>query len=249
MSLIFAAFGRLESIDRDGVEGEQNGPQVAHFARALDSADHIRLVAWGSGGGRPCLGHIDSHVTVVVAGHVEGSVDASAALGETYRDGGPAAVSGLRGEYAFALWDGRSRSLLAGCDAIGVRAPAYSWDGRAFRLASRAIQLLSTRTDRRQPIWDPVYLAHGLAGSGARTTSATAYGGVQRMLAGEILRASAHGLERLPGDRLQFEPLVRRHRRDAVVELERRLDRVVAERASGARVCVALSGGLDSCVV
>ena len=66
------------------------------------------------------------------------------------------------------------------------------------------------------------------------------------MLGGEILRVSAKGLERLTGDRLVFDGP--RSLDDAVRMLEDCLDGAVSVRAMGG-TCVALSGGVDSCVV
>jgi asparagine synthase (glutamine-hydrolysing) len=190
-----------------------------------------------------------ARATVVAAvGRVEGGgEDGGAAVLEAYGRAGAAGLASLRGEYAYALWDGGERSLFVGCDAVGLQAPAYTWNGRTFVLSTRAVVLLGRPDVPRA--FDPVYLAHALGGLWARTASATAFEGVRRMVGGELIRVSARGLERLEGARLKFRASPVRGRDEAVRELAEALDGAVAEEARTGTSCVALSGGVDSCVV
>jgi asparagine synthetase B (glutamine-hydrolysing) len=70
------------------------------------------------------------------------------------------------------------------------------------------------------------------------------------MRGGEVLRVSSAGLERLQGMPLPLYTPTKAREREAVEEVSRRIDAAVGARgADHARVCVALSGGLDSHVV
>ncbi len=185
-------------------------------------------------------------LSAIASGELHGNADvASTALG-AYRDAGVRGLASLRGEYVVAIWDARSRCLLVACDAVGLRAPAYRWDGTAFMLSSRALALL--RPTERERTWDAVYMAHALSGLWSRTASATAFGGVRRMCGGDLLRISERGLEHLPGDRLVFADRVD-DSATVVRELGVRLDEAVEARAGAPGICVALSGGVDSGVV
>ena len=186
-------------------------------------------------------------LVAVGAGLLDGAKDVAAGALAAYRCAGPAGLAGLRGQYSFTLWDAAMRVLLVGSDAVGLQAPAYMWDGTTFLLSTRAMALV--RAQAATPAWDPVYVAHAFGGLWARTSSASAFRAIRRTVGGEILEVSKHGLRRLPGNRLSFEDARALGVEGAVDELGDRLDRVVASRARDRRTCVALSGGIDSCVV
>src|SRR4030095_5882123 len=53
-----------------------------------------------------------------------------------YEAEGPACVSRLRGMFAFAILDERTRRLVLARDRVGIKPLVYSWDGRRLLFAS-----------------------------------------------------------------------------------------------------------------
>jgi asparagine synthase (glutamine-hydrolysing) len=58
-------------------------------------------------------------------------------------------VRRLRGMFAFALWDGRTRTLLLARDPFGIKPLYYTNDGRELRFASQVKSLISGGADDR----------------------------------------------------------------------------------------------------
>src|SRR5690348_6073210 len=76
-------------------------------------------------------------------GHVFRTETDTEVLLQLYVDRGPAMVEALRGMFAFALWDARSRSLLLARDSLGIKPLYYADDGWTLRFASQAKALLA----------------------------------------------------------------------------------------------------------
>jgi asparagine synthase (glutamine-hydrolysing) len=69
---------------------------------------------------------------------------------DAYARWGVTCVERLLGDFAFILWDGRSRRLFAARDHMGVRPLHYAFDGRSLVVASRIGQVLEgTSLERR----------------------------------------------------------------------------------------------------
>ena len=141
-----------------------------------------------------------------------------------YRHGGLARLGGLAWSSTptYALWDPRARSLFVGCDAVGLSAPAFSWNGRTFLLSTRAVALL--RRPGSVSAFDPLYLAHALGGIWSRPAAATAFQGVRRMLGGSLIRVSEDGFEQLAGAPLTFRASPRLKDERVISELGEILD-------------------------
>jgi asparagine synthase (glutamine-hydrolysing) len=167
-------------------------------------------------------------------------------VAEAYASAGQRALVTLRYEGTFVLWDEQARCLWVGCDEVGLRAPAYFWDGETFVLASRATCLLHHRAVASA--WDEAYLAHALAGLWCGSPSSTAFRGIQRIAPGELLCVSTGRLDRAERASATDRLPPRRDREGVLVELERRLDRAVREAACDGS-CVAVSGGVDSSLI
>jgi asparagine synthase (glutamine-hydrolysing) len=212
-----------------------------------EGGSSVRLGVSGSGGGMGSRRDSGADVATVSAGTLDGEPDVAAAILDAFLARGVEGLARFRGEYAFVLWDGRTEALLVGCDAVGLQAPAYRWDGQAFLLCSRALALVPAGPTRAK--WDGVYLAHVLGGLWCQPPDATPFQGLRRMKGGELLRVSRDGLERLAGEPLRFALPAIRHRQAAMTELEMRLERAVVAASSRSETCVALSGGLDSSVI
>jgi asparagine synthetase B (glutamine-hydrolysing) len=247
MGLLVAGLGHVDPARWGDLVQETACFAGSDFRDWHDADTGVRLGIAGPEGTLRAAPSPSVALVAVGAGFVDGAKDVAAAALAAYRGAGPAGLAGLRGQYSFALWDGATRSLLVGSDAVGLQAPAYMWDGTRFLLSSRAMALV--RAGTAPPVWDPVYVAHAFGGLWSRTTSATAFRGIRRTVGGEILEVSTHGLRRLSWNRLSFEDARALGTEGAVDELGDRLDRAVASMAGDRGTCVALSGGIDSCVV
>ena len=239
---LFATFGEFRPNGPDGFAGELAAASGTSAAIRLSPTVRLGLV---EAAGR-ALSPTADDLVVAASGRVEGNGDRTNTIMEAYRSAGSLGLGKLRGEYAFVLWDGRARQLWAGCDPVGLRAPAYVWDGQNFALCSRAIPLLGFPGGRAA--WNEGFVAHLLSGIWAPLATATAFRGVRRMLGGELLCVSADGLHQSAPGGLTFG----RSRLDAqraLSDLEERLDCAISSTLEEDRVCVALSGGIDSCVV
>src|SRR5258708_40303296 len=53
-----------------------------------------------------------------------------------YEADGPACVNRLRGMFAFAILDERTRRLVLARDRVGIKPLVYSWDGQRLLFAS-----------------------------------------------------------------------------------------------------------------
>lgn len=60
-----------------------------------------------------------------------------------YADKGAGMMNDLRGMYAFAIWDARSRTMFAARDPFGIKPIYYADDGRTIRIASQVKALLA----------------------------------------------------------------------------------------------------------
>lgn len=153
----------------------------------------------------------------------------------------------LNGEFAFVLWDGKRRRLLAVKDRFGVKPLFYGTVGDELLIASEAKALLALPRFPRAIA--PEYMAGPFLG-GTRSSS-TPFAGIQAVRPGHYLLAEAgyapvevaYWTPRFaPDPGVTFDEAcdgVRRHLRAAV----RR--RMVAD----VRVGAYLSGGLDSTLV
>jgi asparagine synthetase B (glutamine-hydrolysing) len=183
-------------------------------------------------------------VAVALAGHIEGVRDAEGLLLDRYEAGGASNLARLRGDYGFALCDAPRRELIVGCDALGLRAPAYRLDSGGV-VVSTAAHVIAEPGGL-----DAVYLAHALAGTWCSPASATAFVNVQRLRGGELIRFTAGRVERLEGDPLVFarESGATWTREETVRAVAEAIEEHVAQTGTS-RHCVAWSEGIDSTVV
>ena len=247
MAFLLAAFGRIGSSDWHAlVEGlREDSLSGGRQWHERDGTVRFAVLPTCRAIFSPMRG--PESPVVATVGRVEGEADPSVAVLAAYGRQGTKSLADLRGKFAYAIWDPRTRSLFVGCDAVGLLAPAYRWNGRSFLLSTRALALLSSRTVPQA--WNHVYLAHALMGAWSHTAEATAFDGVQRMVGGEILRVTDRGPERITGERLVFSFPYPGDRKAVARVLGESIDRAVSRSPKRRASCVALSGGLDSCVV
>ena len=151
----------------------------------------------------------------------------------------------LDGDFAFAVWDARDRTLFCARDGFGVRPFHYALDGDRFVFASEAKGVLAAR--RVRAVIDMARAADFLSAIPPPET-ATAFVGVHRLGAGQRLKLANGALSVSTYWRLEASD--RPAPRDAPEGLRDLFTAAVARRAApgegGLRVGAMLSGGLDS---
>lgn len=162
-----------------------------------------------------------------------------------YAEEGPLSLSRLNGMFAFAIWDGRERTLFLARDRLGVKPLFYAERWGRFYFASEAKALFAggIPAEFNPATWEELLCFRYVAGED------TPFVGVKRLLPGHYLlwkdgevkicrwwhlaeRARAHGEE---------------HRRDPFAWFAATFDDAVKlRRISDVPLGVLLSGGLDS---
>ncbi|HXG44121.1 MAG TPA: asparagine synthase-related protein [Gemmatimonadales bacterium] len=182
----------------------------------------------------------------LAAGERAGLPDAAFVLA-AYEAWGGEAPRRLLGDFAFVLWDGQRRALVAARDGVGQRPLCYHRTPRRLAFASTALALLALPdTPRRldeQKIADTLVLL--------QDPGRTFVEGVHRLLPGHTLTATADGvrIERFWSP-VPARPLVLRSDREYVEGFLEVFDQAVQVRLrSAGDVGVVLSGGLDSTAV
>ncbi|MFN2376348.1 MAG: asparagine synthase (glutamine-hydrolyzing) [Candidatus Binatia bacterium] len=182
-------------------------------------------------------------------GHRLRSRSDSEILLHLYEDFGAGCFEHLRGEFAFVLWDARTRTLVAGRDRFGIKPLAYAeHDGRLF-LASEAKALFAAGVPAR---WDTesFFDANSLI---VPHQDRTLFAGVRQVPPGHYLLARGGKVEivrywdfdyPLAGD------IAPRSDADCAEAFHAALDEAVRLRLrADVPVGCYLSGGIDSCAV
>ena len=157
-------------------------------------------------------------------------------------------VERLLGDWAFAIWKQRSRSLFLARDHYGITSLYYSFGARHFAFASQLQDLLAL--ELVPPQLDEGHLARLLLCWHASSGEGTVREGVKRLPPahclhledGRLQQRQYWFLERTP-------PLAIRDRREAVEGFLELFDQAVAcrlRRDDGGKVASTLSAGLDS---
>jgi asparagine synthase (glutamine-hydrolysing) len=164
-----------------------------------------------------------------------------------YEEHGPACLPLLRGMFAFAVWDGRQRSLFLARDRFGVKPLYYQLDAGAIRFASEAKALLADPEVPVDPdpaiLWQ--YLTYGVVpGPGS------AFRGLARLPPAHYLLCREGRVEVVRYWRLPRARAVERPEAAWCEEIRARLEEAVRIRlASDVPLGAFLSGGIDSAAV
>ena len=164
-----------------------------------------------------------------------------------YEEEGPACVRALRGMFAFAIWDARTRILFLARDRVGKKPLYYHMDGRGLRFASEIKAILVDPEVEVTP--DPEAIHHYLS-FGYVPHPATAYRGIRALPPAHvaIVRDGQITLERYW--RLQYGVKHAGSEADLAQELLHRLEEAVKIRMiSDVPLGAFLSGGIDSSAV
>jgi len=159
-----------------------------------------------------------------------------------------ACVDHLLGDFAFAIWDARSRRLACACDHLGVRTLFYAQVG-PWLVVSNAIECLRQMPDVSDDLDDQAVADFLLFGH-REDPSATTFRDIRRLPPAHRLTWSAeHGLEIRRYWALPIEEPLYCRAADYADQLQALLNQAVADRVRGERVGIFLSGGLDSTAI
>ncbi len=187
---------------------------------------------------------------LAAAGHRFGSRSDTEALVHGWEEWGPAVVSRLRGQFAFALWDRRQRTLFLARDRFGQKPLHYAATAEGFFFASEIKGLLAHPAVSAE--LDPAGLGQAMVW-GHTAAETTAYAEIRRLLPGHTLTLAVDGprdLRILPY--WSFEPCP-----DPDLDAEAWLEQLDATIAEAVRLRLIadvplgafLSGGIDSSLV
>ncbi len=185
-------------------------------------------------------------------GHSFFSEGDSEVILKAYTEWGEQCVERFNGMFAFAVWDGQSRSLFLARDRLGIKPLYYSLDDCRFRFASTLPALLAA--GGVDTAIDPVALHHHLTLHAVVPAPRTLLMGVRKLAPGHVMRVDAHGGNRGRLESRAYWRLQAMRPQPAPSEAEW-LDRLytsllaAVERqntAADVPVGVLLSGGLDS---
>ena len=182
-------------------------------------------------------------------GHVFSTSSDTEVIVHLYEERGAGCVDGLRGMFAFAVWDGRRRQLLLARDRLGIKPLYYTQAGERLSFASEVKALL--RVPGVQARLDPEGLSLYLS---LRYTPApkTMFAGIHSLPPGHTLTCGENGVAVRPYWDLAFvNSPDRTKREDAYAEeLEALLlESVGLHLRSDVPFGAFLSGGVDSSVV
>jgi asparagine synthase (glutamine-hydrolysing) len=164
---------------------------------------------------------------------------------QAYAAWGEDCVHHLRGDFAFAIWDGTRKSLFCARDQMGIKPFFYS-EHKDFFLFSNTLDCVRLHPDVPDELNEAAiadFLLFGLNCDPATTT----FRAIRRLPPAHFLRVSADGLRigrywTVPVDgRIRY-----RHSDEYVENFQIHLRNAVADRMRGQHVGVMLSGGLDS---
>jgi asparagine synthase (glutamine-hydrolysing) len=170
----------------------------------------------------------------------------ASSLLDGYREQGEAYLRQVDGEFAFVLWDRRTRTLYLCRDSFGTKPLFFARDGQRLAAASEIRQVLRSGVVAASA--NRSRLAADL-GAGRSAPEETHFSGVLRVLRSQLLRFSP-ALER-EGMVTWAPPTTvdrRRSEEDVLDELPRLLSRSIARRR-WRRPMVTLSSGLDSAAI
>lgn len=167
-----------------------------------------------------------------------------------YAAWGDAAFARLRGEFAFALWDGARRQLLCVRDGMGVRPLFYADLGDAF-ICANALDAVRAHPAVSDALHDPALVSFLRWGWNV-DVHRSAFADIRRLEAAHFLTVPADGRARAAQRHWRFPappPLRLRDEREYVDGYREVLAAAVRDRMRQPTLAVQLSGGLDSTIL
>jgi asparagine synthase (glutamine-hydrolysing) len=256
-----------EAIERALARLHHRGPDVQRAwvaAGGRAGLGHARLRIVDLHGGDQPIASEDGRLRIVVNGALYGferlrgelerrghrfstRSDSEVAL-HLYEERGPGTPAALRGEFAFAIWDGAAQRLFAARDRFGVKPLFYAVHGGAVHLASEIKALAALGVPLR---WDPeaLYDMHFVAHPPGRTL----FAGVREVPPGHYLVTDGgepQVVRYWDWDHPPLDEPAGGSPREWIDRLRDALEDAVRVRLrADVPVGCYLSGGLDSCAV
>ena len=166
-----------------------------------------------------------------------------------YEEYGRDCVKHLRGMFAFAIWDRRTRHLFIGRDRLGIKPLYYRYDGKTFLFGSEIKAILAYPAVKAE--FNQGTLAEYLA-FGYIAGPQTIFAGVQKLTPGHMLELDESGeLNIEPYWDLSVRPDTNHRPRSYYVRTYRELleECVASHLMSDVPLGMFLSGGLDSSAI
>jgi asparagine synthase (glutamine-hydrolysing) len=174
--------------------------------------------------------------------------DPAALFAGLYERFGPGAVEKARGDFSVIVYDRRSRTLFAATDPFAVCPLVYYEDVSSIVIASRLDALMASRKVQRDV--NPRGIANYLNYT-VNLAPETIFAGVQRLLPGTYLLASASGREARSYWDMRYDIDSSSEEEDLCHKLESVVQEAVRLRSTAdfSRVGAFLSGGTDSSTI
>ena len=184
------------------------------------------------------------------AHHITTQTDTEILL-HLYEEYGPQCVEHLRGMYAFALYDERSRTMLLARDPLGIKPLYLADDGDTIRVASQASALLTSMSVSKET--NEAALA-GLLVFGYIPEPLTAWSAIKAVPSGSTIIIQQDGRRVIRRFFSLSEEISRAEQMTPPVSIDATvrkalLDSVNAHMVSDVEVGVFLSSGIDSSTV
>ena len=196
---------------------------------------------------------VDGRADLIVKLQTEGrpvlqtSPDAELVL-HAYHAWGEGCVNHVLGDFAYAIWDGRTNRLFCARDHFGVKPFYYAWTGRYF-VFSNTLNCVRLHPAVSPELNDAAIGDFLLFGYNQEPTTTT-FADVRRLPPAHVLVWSADSLHLHCYWKLPTDGQVRYRRSADYVDRFRELWRIaVDDRLRADRVGVMMSGGLDSTAI
>jgi asparagine synthase (glutamine-hydrolysing) len=164
-----------------------------------------------------------------------------------FEEEGPACLRHLRGMFAIAIWNSRTRSLFVARDRLGIKPFHYAYDGRRFIFGSEIKSLLRHPSVKTTIDWTA---ADAFFTYGFIPAPFTIYKQIRKLRPGYFMTVDAHGLRAEQYWDVSFEQKLTRSAADISSEFLERLRESVDMRMLGEVPLGAfLSGGVDSSLI
>lgn len=166
-----------------------------------------------------------------------------------YRRWGVNCTTHLVGDFAFAVWDLKNRTLFCARDHLGVSPLYYHYGNQRLVFASDIRGVLAHPEVPQD--YDLEYLSHYLTSRYYRRTKATFFRGIRKLPPGHCLLFSSDKFRCWRyWDPREIEPLQLKSMSDYKAQMRELLERAVTDRLRGqGQFGAHLSGGMDSSVV
>ena len=239
------------------------------FLDATVGLAHARLSILDPVGGKQPMTNADRTIVAVLNGEIFNYVELrrelmakgrrfrtesdTEVLVNLYEEMGPGCVERFNGDFAFALWDARSRRLMLARDRMGVRPLYHAQAGGSLLFASEAKALLAApgvraaldpiALDQIFTLWFPLPPRTGFRGICELPPAHMLLADAERVVIRPYWRLEFPSADDAQGDDRRGEAEIAEHVRELLLDATRL--RLRADVPVGAY----LSGGLDSAIV